>query len=240
MFSYKKNNYPIGIDGVKKIYLNESEMKDGSKINGSNIQFYPRDDKERQCGYICGSSGAGKTTWITEYAKKYHSIYPKAPIYMFSEKDDDPTIDGLKFIKRILIDDNIVEIADIPLDNYLQNTLLIFDDYIDLKKVYLTPIMALIRRVLKLGRQYKISCLIVSHIMNPTSNREFTRELLLESHFVVWINQDNTHGTNYYLKTYSGASKAMIEKINNVKGRYIVHSKRYPQYIITEKEIFKI
>jgi hypothetical protein len=242
MFSYKKHGkYPIASDGDKKVYLNENKMTiDSSFKTSGKFELYPRDDGERICGYITGSSGAGKTTWIANYCKKYHKIYPKAPIYLFSEKQEDPNIDKLQYIKRIIIDDDILEIAEIPLENYLENTLLIFDDYIDLPKSYLIPIMSLIRRVLKLGRQYKISCLVVSHIINPTTNREFTREILLESHFVVWFNQDNTRGINYYLKTYAGLDTKKIQDIQNTNGRVIIHSNRYPQYIITEKEIFKI
>ncbi len=241
MFSYKKTNKLIAQDGDKKVYLNENEIEEDSNLMAQNkFELVPREDNERTCIYITGSSGAGKTTYIKNFTQKYHKLHPKAPIYLFSEKPEDPSIDSLKYIRRVVIDDNIQEIINIPLNNYLEHTLFILDDYQDIQKKWVQPIMILAKKILKLGRQYKLSLILVSHIINPVVNREFNREVLLESHYVIWFNQDNTRGVKYYLKNYVGMDDKLIKDIQSKKGRAVVHSNRFPQYIITEKEIVKV
>jgi len=239
MFSTIKNNnnVPIAHDFNKIIYLDENKQPNTIKTN-YEFQLMPRVDGERELIYITGSSGCGKTTFIKNYCELYHKIYPKAPIYLFSEKLEDLSIDGLKFINRVVIDNNISEIADIPLENYLPNTLLIFDDYDDLQKQYLVPIQSLISRVLKLGRQYKISAMIVSHLINPTKNREFNRNILLECQKIVFFKNDNTYGNKYYLKTYGGMDKKQIDNVLSKDTRYIIFNNRFPNYFITKHEIF--
>lgn len=239
MFSYTKsqNLKPIAHDFNKVVYLNEDREPNSIKTN-QEFNLMPRNDGERELIYITGSSGCGKTTFIKNYCELYHKIYPKAPIYLFSEKLEDISIDVLKYVKRVLINENISEIAQIPLENYLHNTLLLFDDYDDLQKQYLIPIQQLISRVLKLGRQYKISCLIVSHLINPTKNREFNRNILLEVQKVIFFKNDNTYGNKYYLKTYGGLDQKQINKVLSKDTRYIIFNNRYPNYFITKKEIF--
>ena len=241
MFSTIKNNnnVPIAHDFNKIIYLDENKQPNSIKTN-NEFHLMPRVDGERELIYITGSSGCGKTTFIKNYAELYHKIYPKSPIYLFSEKLEDPSIDILKYINRIIIDENINEIAEIPLENYLPNTLLLFDDYDDLQKQYLTPIQNLISRVLKLGRQYKISAMIVSHLINPTKNREFNRNILMEVQKTIFFKNDNTYGNKYYLKTYGGMDKKQIDNVLSKDTRYIIFNNRYPNYFITKKEIFTV
>lgn len=239
MFSNTKsqNSKPIAHDFNKIVYLNEDREPNSIKTN-QEFNLLPRNDGERELIFITGSSGCGKTTCVKNYCELYHKIYPKAPIYLFSEKLEDVSIDCLKYINRVVINENISEIAEIPLENYLPNTLLLFDDYDDLQKQYLMPIQQLISRVLKLGRQYKISCLIVSHLINPTKNREFNRNILLEVQKVIFFKNDNTYGNKYYLKTYGGLDQKQINKVLSKDTRYIIFNNRYPNYFITKKEIF--
>lgn len=241
MFSHTKslNSKPIAHDFNKIVYLNEDKEPNSIKTN-NEFHLMPRHDGERELIYITGSSGCGKTTFIKNYSELYHKIYPKSPIYLFSEKLEDPSIDSLKFINRIIIDQNISEIAEIPLENYLPNTLLLFDDYDDLKKEYLLPIQNLISRVLKLGRQYKLSAMIVSHLINPTKNREFNRNILLEVQKVIFFKNDNTYGNKYYLKTYGGLDNKQINKVLSMDTRYIIFNNRYPIYFLCKKEIFTV
>jgi energy-coupling factor transporter ATP-binding protein EcfA2 len=241
MFSHTKslNSKPIAHDFNKIIYLNDDREPNSIKTN-NEFHLMPRNDGERELIYITGSSGCGKTTFIKNYCELYHKIYPKSPIYLFSEKLEDPSIDILKYINRIIIDENINEIAEIPLENYLPNTLLLFDDYDDLQKQYLTPIQNLISRVLKLGRQYKISAMIVSHLINPTKNREFNRNILMEVQKTIFFKNDNTYGNKYYLKTYGGMDKKQIDNVLSKDTRYIIFNNRYPNYFITKKEIFTV
>ena len=241
MFSTIKtnNNIPIAHDFNKIIYLDENNQPNSIKTS-NEFNILPRQDGERELIYITGSSGCGKTTFIKNYCELYHKIYPKSPIYLFSEKLEDRSIDGLKFINRIIIDENITEISNIPLENYINNTLLIFDDYDDLQKIYLEPIQNLISRILKLGRQYKISAMIVSHLINPTKNREFNRNILLECQKIIFFKNDNTYGNKYYLKTYGGLEKKQIDNVLSKDTRYIIFNNRFPNYFITKKEIFTV
>lgn len=85
------------------------ELEDGYKF-----VLAPRPVKELE-------SGAGKSWFIREYAKRYKAMFPKNPIYLLSYLDKDETLDADKEIIRInaFREDFLIECMD---------SFVIFDD----------------------------------------------------------------------------------------------------------------
>ena len=54
---------------------------------------------------MAAASGSGKSYWTRKYIDQYHKAYPKHKVYIFSSLEEDPTLDALKYLKRIKIKD---------------------------------------------------------------------------------------------------------------------------------------
>lgn len=143
----------------------------------------------------------------------------------------------MDFINWFYIDDDIVENPiDITSEVDKKGALCIFDDYSNIhdKKIKLA-IINLINDVLELGRQYKIYCLITSHLING-NDKKMTRTIFDESHNItIYPRAGNIYGIKYMLKNYLGFSKETIDKIINLNSRWVTISKTYPNYILFEK-----
>jgi len=109
----------------------EKELKntfDNFEIKEGVFQVIPNVNNDRQTIFLAGTSGSGKSYWISKYCIEYHKLYSKNPIYFISEQLllEDKAFEGQKYISQINIDDDILED---PL-NYrdFEDCLVIFDD----------------------------------------------------------------------------------------------------------------
>jgi hypothetical protein len=77
---------------------------------------------------------------------------------------------------------------------------------------------------------------ITSHLIN---NYKDTRRILNESTaIVIYPNSSGTYGIRTYLKTYMGLNKEQIDRILKHKDRWVLISKTYPIYVLTENELY--
>ena len=67
--------------------------KDNTVRNGGNsieckpdesLQIVQNNQTERQCLYICGQSGSGKSSFTTNYVKENKKMFPKRNVYVTS------------------------------------------------------------------------------------------------------------------------------------------------------------
>ena len=90
------------------------------------FQQIPDTTKNREILYITAPSGAGKSTYTLKYLQEYKKKYKQNEIYLFSALTEDETIDQLKDIKRIKVDETLV--SD-PLDIIeFKHSCVVFDD----------------------------------------------------------------------------------------------------------------
>lgn len=202
--------------------------------SNSKFQHLPNSESEREILYVCGPSGSGKSTYTKNYIKQFKKLKKNYPIYLFSSLPDDPSIDDIE-PKRIIIDDRLI--SDPITCEDLKNSLCIFDD-IDVisNKKHRDAVYALLNSILEIGRHHSIYCILTNHL--PTNGRD-TRRILNECHSITYFpHSGGGRGMKYLLSEYLGMDKKTIKKIKNSKSRWATIFKNYPQFAMTENNLF--
>lgn len=242
----KKRAYPIAIvKGDDKkfhnrfLYLDPDEHTEVGALQveipmDCRFSVLPSTDKDkRNCYYVAGASGSGKSWFAKMVAQNYAKMYPDRPIYLISKLEADETIDSCD-PPPIRIDHK--EFVDNPPDiNKLSNSLVIFDDYDVIQGKEGDAVHTLIDDIATMGRKHGdgqgcISMLCLTHAL---TNYKKTRVLLNEcDHYVVYPQNTNAKGLRYLLGTYMGLERDDIRRLKKM-GRYVVLSKNYPQFLLS-------
>lgn len=212
-------------------YFNKLDLP--AKYKGA-FQQVINEDLERFVGYITGPSGSGKSTYVKNLVLELKKVNKKIEVYIFSAITDDPSLEEIK-PNRIKLDNTLVT-DPIKVSDF-KNSLVIFDD-IDVisDKPIRLAVYSLLDQILEIGRHDKINCLVTNHL--PTSGKE-TRRILNECHFVVYFpHSGSKRGLKYLLEDYIGLDKNDIKKIKNLKSRWCMIYKNFPQIALCEKNIF--
>lgn len=241
------------IDGANAISNAELLLEDDSVIEIMPPTIRIKDSKgknsiapTRACLNFSGPSGSGKTTLTAKFAKNYHKLFPKAPIYVFSELKEDPSLDVVKGMSRINIGENLIEepinVEDLAGEAHkssggLPTSLVIFDD-IDVirnnavkKEVYKIQ-----DALLQIGRHYNIYIVSTGHML---LNYQKTRIMLTECPFVTFFPKAGcSWQIERFLKTYVGLDNKQIKKVMGLPSRWITIYKNYPMYIVYQHGIY--
>ncbi len=197
----------------------------GKELKGK-FELYPNTSKLRECIYISGPSGAGKTHFAIQYMKKYSQVYPGNKIVMFSNKPmDEPAPQHL----HMKVTDNLFQNS---IDTY-SKSLIIFDDVENIVsgKELKNKLMNLLEEMLNVGRSKQISVIIISHVM---MNYRFTKNIILECNKVVMFPKSGSrHQYVNFMKTYLGFDSKQIDKILGTKSRWLVLDKECPLTTLT-------
>lgn len=222
----------------KYVYLDEKSEANNNykelKIKDGEFQYIPDSNQNRFISYIVGASGSGKSYYASKLAEEYRILHPKNPIYLLSYLTDDSSIDRVKGIKRIQLNDAFLE-ETLECEDF-KNSLTIWDDVdcITDKKMKL-KLKELLTKILNTGRHTYTSLIYLSHI---ACNGVETKQILNEAHSITFFNATLGGRTKtYLLNQYLGLNKKQIEAIDNVEGRAITIVKTYPMVMIAEKEI---
>ena len=82
---------------------------------------------------VFGPAGVGKSTWISNFIKKYLEYYKDNKVYVFSPKLDDPAFKKIKNVHYVKLDDSLIKD---PLDvSEFKDSICCFDD---IESIYLT------------------------------------------------------------------------------------------------------
>lgn len=212
------------------------------KILHAKEYFFPqvtnfKDKEQNDRIYICGKSGSGKSFhFIRPYIIEYHSMYPKNKILLFSSKVKDRALDDLKYMSRVIVDDDLLEN---PIEiTQLEGTLCIFDDIEDFPKKTITKaVLKLLEELLRNGRSQNTFILYTHH--QPTDYKN-TRLMLHEATAIVIFPCAETggqHDYDYLLDKYLPISELNKKIIINCRSKYVYISKSNPQIIISDKYI---
>ena len=236
----------------KKIYdAFKTYQKNGDKNLYTDDTFqlipffeYKGKQTQRDVIYCAGSSGAGKTTFISKYCIEFNDIFQGSPIYFISAKKlkDESAFDLVNNIKQIDINDvemleNITSEGDSF--NYFAHksgySLVIFDDAEALSKTQEKYVNNILESILQIGRSKGIYCIVSKHVL---CNSNKTKVIINECNKVVlFINTLSHYAISYFLKNYIGYDKNEINTVLDMKSRYVVISKTVPKFILAEHNI---
>jgi hypothetical protein len=200
------------------------------------FQLIPDLNKKRDCIYVAGASGSGKSYFCKNYTTEYLKIHPKNPVYLFSYLKEDETIDKIKKIQRVDIHDE--EFLDAELDpEEFKDCCIILDDIemIDNKKLK-NKILAFFKKLLQVGRHFNTTVIFACH---ECCNGSETKTVLNECHSVtVFPKVYGNKKLHYLLDNYFGLDKSQIEKIKNLDSRAVTIIRSYPKVCVSEHDIF--
>lgn len=212
------------------------------------MEYVPVIDKnQRCCFYVTGSSGSGKSTWISDCLKKLIKVHKKKETWLFSSiLDYDPVYmdKGERMLKKVDYD-------KVPLEDIIPNDLItykdgvsqgciaVFDDYDgNAKGKKLQP---LVNQVLKEGRKLGEDVFLVSH--QPRDYMR-TREIINQATTFVCFPATNKQAMLGLAKAYWDISD---KKINHyldaelpIQTRfYFVAYNKFPKTVVTSDRIYQ-
>lgn len=197
--------------------------------------FVNPDEEQTSRVYVTGPSGSGKSTWIARYCEMWLYFFPKHDIFLFSRKSEDPTLDKIQELKRIVIDESFLEkpmeVEEIR-DPKGRAVMVIFDDVDALQdKKLLKSVKSIQTQLLEIGRSSGIWMCNVSHQIMAY---KATRDLINNSDFVVFFPSNSKYHINRFLKEYQGFNKQQIDRIFKLKSRWVCLKRNDPGYVVYE------
>lgn len=266
-FNSKKQGRPLAyIINTKNsklgtIYLNDKDLSGDTEIKNSDefkVGLLPNCN-ERDVLYIAGASGSGKTTMANAFIEEYLEMFPDRSVHIYSsvanydrslKSADNPSVE-IHDINELVGEEQEVEdakgkiktILASPWDEpayileQLNNSLVLFDDVFNLDKSILDRILFILRTLLETGRHSNTSVIITSHILLD-GNR--TKMFINEATAVVFFPRSNKSQAMGYLRRYAGMDEQSAREIVNLKSRWVIYMKCYPNCIIYENGTFLI
>lgn len=230
----KKNRQLIYIPGPKL----PGKLQSSSKGSEEGFEPIPKEIKDqREDINVTGPSGSGKSTFISKFAEKYHTIFPKNGIYLFSKKNEDPVFDDKKYIVRIPLDSkNEESIKELTVED-LKDSFLIFDDIETLKPKSLNDaVHKLLDEVQMTGRSKAITVALLNHIVMAGAR---TKTTLSESSALTLFQDASAKHRRSVLTTYVGLDRDQIEEIEDMlkTSRWVFVHRNRPKYVISQNKI---
>lgn len=200
-------------------------------LKGEYVQLIPIKQKERGVHFISGQSGSGKSFFSRKYIEQYHKLYKKRPIYIFSYFNEDPSLDSLKYLKRIPLDNKFIE-TELTLDDF-KNSLILFDDIDCIRnKSIKNKLFGILHSLLELGRHCNCEVLYLSHI--ATKGIETKCILNEATSITIFPKVMSARAFKYLLESYFGLDKNQIKHIKQLKSRAVTILKTYPNIVLYE------
>jgi adenylylsulfate kinase-like enzyme len=222
----------------EEIDSNDVHVVDKIKIPKGPIklQQVPDSTRERDILYITGPSGSGKSTYVVNYLREYKLKYKNNPIYVLSSLKEDETLDKIKGLKRIKLDEKMHQE---PLTAEMFQDCCIIADDVDViadKKIR-EAVLTLVNQVLEIGRHFRTTLIMTNHL--ATAGKD-TRRILNEAHTVTYFpHSGSSHGIKYLMEEYCGITKPDMMKAKRSGSRWCTIFKNYPTCILTEFEAWQ-
>jgi adenylylsulfate kinase-like enzyme len=216
-------------------------------LNDGHFVPCPDDNKytspTRQSLYIAGPSGSGKSTYTMNYLTNFKKLFPKKDIMILSRVANDETIkkynNKLKLgIKKIDVDETLIEDPIVPETFFKNGACVIFDDISTIKeKKIREEVLHLRDDLLEVGRHNNVYVISTNHQLMDYRN---TRTLLNEADFITFFPAGAKYHATRFLKVYCGLDSAMIKRILCLPTRWVTISMKYPQMCFSETQAFML
>lgn len=230
--------YRSFMDSLK--HSNEISLRD------SELEVVPyqgdEENIQRDVMFVSACSGAGKTTFISNYCKYFNKLFKTSPIYLFSCKplSDERAYEDVKRIKQVpMTEDNLQDLVDNGgYKNFVSKSgrsLVIFDDFDAVDKKIEKLMDVLLNSVLQVGRSKRVYCIVSKHSLNAGHK---TKIIWSEANkIVLFPNGLSRYSLVYAMKNYLGFDQKMIDKILSHKSRWVVVHNHMPKYFITQNSL---
>lgn len=209
---------------------------------GYKIRISPTHDTDQNFRFVvCAPSGSGKSTWVKNFILDYRKKYPKKDVFLFSENDEDKSIDDAKPIRIKITEAEVAQSikSKQPLfeNRNLAKSLVIFDDtYSAHSKLLVDFWDALAADLAQNARKLEIDLCFVLHNTNYSRTRFIFSEA---THYVFFLKSGSTAMYTRLLENYLGYKDPKIrQKLFKLPTRYIIFSNTSPIYIMTENMVF--
>jgi hypothetical protein len=213
-------------DGVKEVHLPEHQSFEACVDDNGGT--------ERQCLYISGMSGAGKSFTCKQYIERYHKMYPKRDVFVFSSLDSCGTLDKLKFLKRVKITSPAFMERELTALDFA-SSLVLFDDCDVINSVPLRKrVHAIMNSILQIGRHHKVTCLVTSH---SCTNGKDTKIILNEAHNIVLFPKCSGNKSLCYIgDQYIGLDSKQVKALKGLEGRFVNVVRKHPRCLFSLKQ----
>lgn len=223
-------------EGVQRM----TDRRSGRELElyGSDtFQLEPSEEK-RECLFIVGPQGSGKSYFCAQYARRWKQQHPDGEVIVFSQLKKDPALDRVG-ITRVEIDSGLIEN---PYEvSELGNCLVIFDDIDMIRDTKLrNAVRKLCDSLLEVGRKENAWVIRTSH---QARNWSATRSPLAESDKVVFfLNKGAPRAIRNYLKDFMCWPDETIQRVLGnhktgappLKSRWVVVCNIVPQWFLGE------
>lgn len=189
---------------------------------------------------ICGQSGSGKSTIASNWIQDYLSVKEK-DVFLLSRVEEDKPLDDIKLLQRVDLKQFSVSPEEFALNGLdteeFKNSIVILDDIDTIadKKV-LNNVIALRDDMLETGRHNDITMLCITHVLFQNKNSK--KPLNEATGVILFPRSGSKYHIRRYLKEYCGLEEKQITHIMNLNSRYFYISRTYPNYVVSEREIF--
>ena len=230
----------------KVVYYSDKNNNDGDnhglfkefshlELSGeSKFAPYPDKSKERNVISCFGPSGSGKSYYVKLFLRAYKKEYPRNEIYMFSKLKDDKSLDDIAGIKRVKIDDDLLQ-DPLETDDFKDSCVIMDDTNALINKHHKKAVDDLKNSILETGRHTNSTLLITSHLACKGLE---TRTVLNESHQItIYLSSGSSY--DYLLTNYLGFTRKQILLLKSFteNSRWVTIVRGFPQIIFTEKSI---
>jgi len=183
--------------------------------------------------FLSGQTGSGKSYFLSQFLK--HNPPKKLqPILLFSPVKNDPSLKSIKGLVQVdLVEFEEEHKRDLEYDDIPEKAICLFDD-IESDSNFSKFLMNLRDKVLEVGRHKCQSCFTISH--NPMGHNK-TKASIRESFYAVIFPHSNPRDCGALLSKYFGYTKKMIDEVMATKSRWVMVSKRVPQYWVSSHSI---
>jgi hypothetical protein len=207
------------------------------KINTGTMQLLPREEQgQRQMVLVSGCSGSGKSTWTGQYILAYHSMFPKNRVIIISKKLEDPEYDKYRFIKRLDIDETLLQDQPLTAADF-KDSLVIFDDIENITPTLLKSEVYRIKDdLIETGRSDNVYIILCTHL--SMNGKETRRDLNETDTFVIFPGNSSPYQLKRLLINYGGLDIKEVDRIIKAPSRWVAVFRHAPRHVVTENEIY--
>ena len=231
---------------VKPVYYREdsppSEVTMSIKLDNPDLEFESIPiiiKNQRNCVYISGASGSGKSYYAASYIKKLQKIkeYKKQPVFFISfNVSDDPAYEGIKnFVKLDITNpDKWGDLYDLDYSEF-KDCIVVFDDWESSPKLIMEKLSHLQRQLLQLSRKANVTMI---NILHETQNFLESKYVITESTSYILFPKMNMNRSLKFLKSCMFFDQDQLDKFKKLEGRAVYINKIFPQFVLSKKELY--